>query len=140
MTGHPIQGELMILRCGLTLLLALTVLSCGTVRSPTESGPAGLTITASNFMFSPANLTVAPGTIVTWRNAGGFHNVTADDGSFQCSNGCNDTGGNGSPSSNSWTFSRTFATPGVVHFHCQIHGAVGGVGMSGTITVSGTTP
>jgi plastocyanin len=29
----------------------------------------------------------------------------------------------------------TFETPGVYRYHCVTHGAVGGVGMSGTITV-----
>jgi plastocyanin len=126
----------MIRRCGFTILLALAVVSCGKVRTPTESGTAGFSITASDFMFSPANITVPSGSAVTWRNGGGFHNVTADDGSFQCSNGCNDQDGNGAPSSNSWSFSRTLTTPGVFHFHCAVHGAAGGVGMSGTITVT----
>ncbi len=122
----------------LTAALALTLLGCGgTVRTPTETaGSAQTTVMASDFVFTPANLMVRAGTTVMWSNAGGFHNVTADDGSFRCSNGCDDTGGNGAPSTAAWSFARTFNSPTVVHYHCQIHGAAGGVGMSGTITVT----
>jgi len=122
----------------LTAVLALTLLGCGgTVKTPTETaGGSQTTVLASDFVFTPANLTVRAGTTVTWSNAGGFHNVTADDGSFRCSNGCDDTGGNGAPSTAAWSFARTFNSPTVMHYHCQIHGAAGGVGMSGTITVT----
>jgi plastocyanin len=124
------------LRLALAAALALTALSCGTVKSPTETGLAPASIAVADFNFTPATLTVPAGTAVTWTNNGGFHNVTADDSSFRCSNGCDDSGGKGDPSSAPWSFSRTFNTPGVVHFHCQIHGAAGGIGMSGTITVT----
>ena len=126
----------------LTVALALTLPGCGgTVKTPTEAaGVSPTAVTASDFVFTPANLTVHAGTTVTWSNAGGFHNVTADDGSFRCSNGCDDTGGNGAPSTATWSFARTFNSPTVVHYHCQIHGAAGGVGMSGTITVTAAAP
>lgn len=126
----------------LTAALALTLPGCGgTVKTPTEAaGGSPTAVTASDFVFTPANLTVRAGTTVTWSNAGGFHNVTADDGSFRCSNGCDDTGGNGAPSTAAWSFARTFNSPTVVHYHCQIHGAAGGVGMSGTITVTAAAP
>jgi plastocyanin len=122
----------------LTAALALTLPGCGgTVKTPTESaGGSQATVQASDFVFTPANLTVRAGTTVTWTNAGGFHNVTADDGSFRCSNGCDDTGGHGDPSTAAWSFARTFNSPTIVHYHCQVHGAAGGVGMSGTITVT----
>jgi len=122
----------------LTAALALTLLGCGgTVKTPTEmAGGSQTTVLASDFVFTPANLTVRAGTTVMWTNTGGFHNVTADDGSFRCSNGCDDTGGKGDPSTAAWSFGRTFNSPTVVHYHCQTHGAAGGVGMSGTITVT----
>jgi plastocyanin len=130
----------MIRRCAVLAFLGVAILGCGTVRTPTEpaasAGSHSTMINAANFSFTPANLTIKAGSSVTWSNTGGFHNVTADDGSFRCSNGCDDTGGNGNPSSVLWSFSRTFPTPGVIHFHCQVHGAAGGVGMSGTLTVS----
>src|SRR5262249_32730973 len=63
-------------------------------------------------------------------------NVHADDNSFRCANGCDDTGGSGNPSSG-WTFTRTFTTPGTFGFHCDVHA---GMGMNGTIVVNATTP
>jgi plastocyanin len=116
--------------------LGIAVLACGTVKSPTENVNSGTTVQASNFVFTPATLTVKVGTAVTWVNTGGFHNVTADDGAFICANGCNDTGGNGGPASNNWSFTRVLTVPGALHYHCVVHGAPGGVGMSGTINVT----
>jgi plastocyanin len=83
-----------------------------------------------SFRFEPAELTIAPGDTVTWRNTGGSHNVTADDGSF----------GSGSPNSTAWTFSRAFTTPGEVGYYCQPHGGPGGAGMAGKIIVQSAAP
>lgn len=43
--------------------------------------------------FSPAELTIRIGDTVTFTNAGGSHNVAADDGSFRCALGCGPAGG-----------------------------------------------
>jgi plastocyanin len=75
--------------------------------------------------FHPATLTIAPGDTVVWTNAGGLHNVHADDNSF----------GN-SVSTDAWTFSQTFPAAGTVGYHCQEHGGPG-VGMHGTVIVQG---
>jgi plastocyanin len=84
--------------------------------------------------FSPKSLTINAGDTVIWTNAGGFHNVVADDGSFR----------NGNASSAAWTFSRTFnptgPLPTTIGYYCEVHGARGGIGMAGTITVNATTP
>jgi plastocyanin len=86
--------------------------------------------------FSPANITINAGDSVTFTNLGGaMHNVHADDNSFRCANGCDDTGGDGSPSASDWTFTRTFSTPGTITYHCDIHS---GMGMVGSITVNST--
>src|SRR6478752_5746288 len=80
--------------------------------------------------FSPSNLTIQAGDTVTFRNAGGFHNVVADDGSFQCSNNCKGTGNpsGGAPNSSEWSQTLTFANAGVVPYYCTAHGALGGHG------------
>lgn len=39
---------------------------------------------------------------------------------------------------NGESFQHVFATAGAFGYYCRYHGAAGGVGMSGTITVSGT--
>jgi plastocyanin len=85
-------------------------------------------------VFDPPNQTINVGDTITWTNLGGAqHNVHADDNSFRCANGCDGTGGNGTPSAMGWTASVTFTKPGVVSYHCDVHGAMG---MTGTITVN----
>ena len=94
----------------------------------------------ANFTFSPPNLTIQVGDSVRFSNpSAGHHNVTADDGSFRCAAGCDGQGGNGDPSTTTWTFTRTFNTAGTFGYHCEVHGSIGG-GMHGTITVTGTGP
>ena len=95
---------------------------------------------SAGLAFTPSDLTINVGDTVVFSNAGGFHNVVADDGSFRCANGCDGdgAGGNGNASSATWTARVTFSTAGSVPYHCQIHE---GSGMVGTITVvGGTTP
>ena len=107
--------------------------ACGTVKSPTEPQGTPRTVMVSNFQFSPRELTVHAGDTVTWVNQGGFHNVTAEDGSFRCAEGCDGTAGD--PSAASWTFTRTFTAIGRQAYYCEVHGGPGGTGMSGVITV-----
>ena len=83
--------------------------------------------------FSPSSLTIQVGDSVTWRNMGGFHNVSAP-GEFRCSDGCDGEGGNGGPSTSSWEFTRTFNSAASISYFCEPHQ---GVGMTGTLTVQG---
>ncbi len=85
--------------------------------------------------FSPAVLTIDAGDTVTWTNRGGLHNVRADDGSFRCANGCDGSGGDGSPSDAGWSFSLTFPVGGDNPYYCEVHGAAGAIGMAGIVTV-----
>jgi len=93
-------------------------------------------MTTSSLTFTPADLAITAGDSVTFQNTSqGFHDVHADDGSFRCANGCDGQGGDGNPSTNLWSFTLTFNSPGTIPYHCEIHGAPG-LGMHGTITVS----
>lgn len=78
-----------------------------------------------NLAYNPQNLTIPAGATVRWTNNETLtsHTVTADDFSF-------DSGilGRGQQ------FSRTFTTPGVYPYHCELHFT-----MSGTITVTSNT-
>ena len=80
--------------------------------------------------FSPADLTVAAGTTVTWQwgtNAQS-HNVVPDDNATPATSG---------PVANApHSYQYTFSTTGIYHYHCASHGGAGGIGMSGTITVT----
>jgi plastocyanin len=91
---------------------------------------ADQSVTASGTSFSPDSVTVDPGDTVTWSNGGGAHNVNFDDGSF------NEPP---SPDFSSWTVQRTFDTPGTFRYHCELHGAPNGGGMSGVVRVRDAT-
>jgi plastocyanin len=116
---------------------AVVIVACGELKEPTAPPgvPAGHIITVSSFRFTPDRLEIRPGDRVTWRNAEGFHNVQADDGSFRCAEGCDRDGGSGDPSAEAWSFSRDFADAGAVRYFCEVHGAPGGSGMSGLVVV-----
>ena len=96
-------------------------------------------VTASGMTFSPSSLAINAGDTVTFQNGGGAHNVASDPGSvtaFRCANGCDGAGGNGNPSSASWSATVAFPTAGTVRYFCEVHGAPGGIGMAGRITIS----
>jgi plastocyanin len=84
--------------------------------------------------FDPTTVTINVGDTVTWNNAGGFHNVHFDDGSFV---------GPSAPSADSWNVSHKFSTAGAFRYYCETHGTPNGGGMSGTVVVkaagTGTT-
>jgi plastocyanin len=79
--------------------------------------------------FDPADITIAVGDTVNWvwPEGSAGHNVVPDDGDTPPQSGPLQ----GFPKFHSFRFS----TPGVFHYHCMAHGAAGGVGMSGTVTV-----
>ena len=112
------------LLAGLGLLAAI---GCGGGDSGTPSSPSsgdGASVTVGNNFFSPVDISVPAGTMVTWTWAAGdtTHNVTFDDGSAT------------SPTQTSGNFQRTFTAPGTFAYHCSIHGAAL---MHGTVTVTG---
>src|SRR5215204_5982336 len=89
--------------------LALVV----TLALASAAGAQGQTMTVSieDFFFSPANMTVAPGTTVMWVNNGQApHTSTADDGAWDS--------GTLQPGEN---FSFTFDQAGTYTYHCTIH-------------------
>jgi len=91
-----------------------------------DSTEGATTVKIQDSKFIEKELTVKVGTTVTWVMEGNFpHTVTADDGSF-------DSG----QMRNGETFSFTFNEVGVFPYYCSNHGAAGGQGMAGTITVT----
>ena len=79
--------------------------------SPARAADAAVTI--DNFTFSPARITVAPGTKVTWTNHDDIpHTVTnAKDARVFKS----------PPLDTNDTFSYVFATPGTYGYFCSLH-------------------
>jgi plastocyanin len=78
-------------------------------------------------VFSPSTIVIAEGGTVLFTDAAGGmpHNVVWEDGSP----------GSGAPSAAGWTHERTFTDSGTYRFFCEVHGAPGGVGMSGMVIV-----
>jgi plastocyanin len=99
----------------------------------TEDGapppPEEATVEVLNNRFAPIDVTIQEGGTVTWVWPSGSvnHNVTPD-GTEPSPSGPPENG----PAQHSYTFN----TPGTFAYHCQVHGAEGGVGMSGTVTVA----
>lgn len=116
-------------RTVLPIQALIVALLAAAAASPARA--ANVNIEVSSNFFLPGNVTIQAGDTVTWRNDGGVHNVNADDGSFRCAQGCDDTGGNGNATGGLWTATRTFNQPGTIGYHCQVHGFA----MRGTIVV-----
>ncbi len=121
--------------CGMTLpddaLAANHIVRVGDTSGGDGYGTPGEPL----MVFVPAQLTINAGDTVTFVSQGGMaHNVRADDNSFRCAVGCDNdgAGGNGTPSSAEWTFTRTFNTPGTINYRCDMHFSMG---MTGSITV-----
>jgi len=88
------------------------------------------TVVASNFQWTPADITIEAGQVIEFSNAGGFHNV---DGSIATYPN-NPEGFFSGPASNDlWVYNFAFNIPGSYDFQCNPHAANG---MVGTITVN----
>ena len=92
------------------------------------------TVLVNDNRFEPASIAVSAGGVVNWfwpvGSAG--HNIVPDDGIAPATSGA--------PAGYPKYLSFTFANPGVYRYHCAVHGAPGGVGMSGSVTVLAPDP
>jgi plastocyanin len=97
---------------GLLSLAGLTRVPAGeTAIKAAATGASAATVDIENFKFLPAALTVAAGTVVTWKNEDDSpHRIGGKGGTF--TSPALDTDG---------TFSRTFTTPGEYSYICTIH-------------------
>ncbi|MCF6319382.1 MAG: plastocyanin/azurin family copper-binding protein [Proteobacteria bacterium] len=89
-------------------------------------------VLVSSNVYTPSTLVIEAGDTVRWINTGGEHNIQADDNSFRCAQGCDATGGDGSPSTELWNAEITFRTIGTTTYYCDPHLIFG---MVGSITV-----
>jgi plastocyanin len=89
-----------------------------------------------DFSFTPNTLGIAAGDTVTFRNAGGYHNVAIDMGggtTLRCAQGCQGQGGTGAATAEPWSATVRFPRAGTFAYQCDIHVADG---MVGSITVA----
>jgi plastocyanin len=92
-----------------------------------EAGSSPVVVNVVDGAFRESELTIPAGTTVVWISQSDYstHTVTADDGSF--ASGSLALGDE---------FRFTFSTPGTFAYHCELHGGMGGSGMSGVVTVT----
>ena len=76
-------------------------------------------------IWTEADLTVSQGTEITFDNTQGNHSLTWETGSYP---------GNALQLA-PWDVTFTADATGTFAYYCSLHGATGGVGMSGTLTV-----
>lgn len=91
----------------------------------------------SDMTFTPDNLTIYQHDQIIFENAGGTHNIHADNNSFVCGDDCSIHNG---PSSNPWQHTITFNSIGTVGYYCDAHASFDAMsqecsGMCGSITV-----
>jgi plastocyanin len=104
------------------LYLAILSMAALLVCAPAVSAQDDMTVSIQDFSFDPGQITVPPGTTVTWTNEGPSpHTTTADDGSWD--SGTLQQGED---------FSFTFDEPGTYTYHCSIH-----PDMTASVKVSG---
>ena len=102
-------------------------------------GGAGAAMAASvsvvDNAFVPKVITISVGQSVTWISSGSNpHTVTADSGAFDSSPSCPASIPSCLQKGESYT--HTFSSIGTFPYHCKIHGAAGGIGMSGVVVVT----
>jgi plastocyanin len=136
--AHSSDGERMFAMFGKTIA-ALILAAFGLASASAWAANHNVTVggSAGNVFVDAATVpatnltTIAAGDTVTFTNAGGFHDVLSDPGAATSFT-------SGSASSDAWSLTVTFPTPGTVGYHCDIHGAPGQA-MFGTITVQAAT-
>jgi plastocyanin len=107
------------------LAAAGLVIGCSEHQDPmmTDDGGDVVEVEVRNFEFVPADLHIAPGTTVRWRNMmDNYHTVTADNGTDWEQWQTTKTGE---------TFEVRFDAAGTYPYHCEVHRSL----MTGTITV-----
>ncbi|HJT98738.1 MAG TPA: plastocyanin/azurin family copper-binding protein [Rhodanobacteraceae bacterium] len=79
----------------------LAALACLAASANAVAANHDIAVGGAAMRFAPSELTINVGDTVTFINAGGQHNVVADDGSFRCAAGCS-TGGGGNRVAPGW--------------------------------------
>ncbi len=100
------------------ILMGVPLLGCNRITAERsaareETATAAAKIVIDNFTFDPPELTIAPGTIVTWSNRDDVpHTATSTAKPRIFDSGALDT---------DQSFSHTFTTPGTFEYFCAVH-------------------
>jgi len=118
---------------------AIVLFSSGTANIVSAADETVTVPAQGPFVMAPKDVVVTPGSTVTWKPAGGSPHDFASDGCGDSRAGaCVFDSGisnlvSGTGARNSYSFK--FDNPGVYAYYCRIHGAPGGIGQAGTVTV-----
>jgi plastocyanin len=119
---------------GWGLALGLTVLAAVAVVAP--AGAASKTVEMEGQQYNPKRVEISADDTVVWEHQGeGSHTVTADNGSFDSSSSCSQLVQLDCMDKKGESFDHKFPGAGSFLYHCKVHGASGGQGMSGVVVV-----
>ena len=111
---------------------AIATATCALIVACTGARATVYVVTANPDMtFTPADITIYQGDAIRFENAGGLHNVHADDNRFICSLNCST---NNAPSELPWSVIVRFNQLGTIGYYCDQHGNTTS-GMRGSVTV-----
>jgi plastocyanin len=132
---HRVEGRrTSTVRTAARFPFATFVAGCLLTMAAQDGAAAEYRVTAnSNQTFTPAIITIRQGDTVRFENAGGVHNVHADDDRFVCSIDCKS---NNTPNGAPWSVLVRFDQPGTAGYYCDKHGGTQG-GMRGVIVTVG---
>jgi plastocyanin len=111
------------MRRSLTVLLAIAFAALWSTSAAAVTKTVDAT---SSFTFEPTAMTIGEGGTVQWHNSSGFPHTTTQDSPLSLWDKALNAGG-------SKSFRMDFS--GTYLYHCQLHGANGGSGMSGVVKV-----
>ena len=102
------------------------------IATPDPDAPSTILVLSEGSRFMPDDLSVPVGATVNWfwPEGSAGHNIVPDDQDSPPHSGA--------PADWPMWHVFRFTRPGTYRYHCAVHGAPGGVGMSGTITVMET--
>jgi plastocyanin len=110
-TMARIAGERAVVIATLLGPIVGVMLALGSLSAQETKGEAKTTVTIDNFTFSPAELTVATGTTITWVNHDDIpHSVVENDKKFRSKALDTDD-----------SYSFTFTTAGTFQYFCGLH-------------------
>lgn len=133
-TASSGQAQTVVTLGGTAGTITIEAVSTGLTGSPLSytatADPLSMAVTVNvvNNQFQPAAVTIAAGGTVTWDWAANAitHNVSPD---------ATEPVRSGNPVNGPNTYQYTFNAPGTYQYYCEVHGAPGLIGMSGTVTV-----
>lgn len=107
----------------ISMLRAFFVMFVVVLTSQKLAGQNSYNVSVTNYVYSPAEVTINVGDKVIWKNNGGNHNVNGSKTKFPAN-----PESFGNSLGTGWTYEYTFTTAGTYNYQCDPHAAFGMVG------------